>query len=770
VYRRTLIMSTTENAGSAGSTETFAFQAEINQLMSLIINTFYSNKEIFLRELVSNASDALDKIRYKSLQESSVLDAQKELFIHIVPDKANKTLSIIDSGIGMTRDDLITFLGTIAQSGTKSFMEKIKNGEDVSCIGQFGVGFYSAYLVADHVSVTSKHNDDDQYVWESNAGGTFTVRKDLPDAEQLMRGTKITIHLKDDYLQYLEESQLRSLLKKHSEFINYPISLQIQKTVEREIEDADADEKKPDESGEPVIEEVKDDDEQSKQSKPKKTKTVSDVVYSWDVTNKNKPIWTRTPDTVSNDEYIAFYKSLSNDWDEPILHKHFAVEGQLEFKSVIYIPKRSSDMFSQSLKKKFNLKLYVRRVFIMDGTDELCPDWLSFIHGVVDSEDLPLNISREILQQNKIMKIMKKNIIKKCIELFEELAENEDKYKPFYEQFGKNIKLGIHEDEQNRERLLPLLRFQSTTHLSGLGTSLKDYVSRMKESQPGIFYISGESIAALENAPFLEKLKRKGYEVLYFVDPMDEYMVQIVKEFEGKKILSATKDGIPFDLDDDFEFDQLKKKTEELCIQFKNILGSAVEKVVCSNRLVESPCCIVTAEYGWSANMERIMKAQALGDASVRQYMNAKKILEINPAHLIIQHMRENDENSNKDFVWMLYESSLISSGFTLDEPHAYIKRIYTIIESGLSTDKFIDEDVITPAEEISTDIAAVASSVEDVIITPAEEISTDIAAVASTVEDVVITPAEEISTDIAAVASTVEDVVITPAEETINC
>ena len=776
-------MSTTESAGSAGSTETFAFQAEINQLMSLIINTFYSNKEIFLRELVSNASDALDKIRYESLQESSALDAQKELFIHIVPDKANKTLSIIDSGIGMTRDNLITFLGTIAQSGTKSFMEKIKNGEDVSCIGQFGVGFYSAYLVADHVSVISKHNDDDQYVWESNAGGTFTVRKDLPDAEQLMRGTKITIHLKDDYLQYLEESQLRSLLKKHSEFINYPISLQIQKTVEREIEDsdadADADAKKPDESGDPVIEEVKDDDEQSKQSKPKKTKIVSDVVYSWDVTNKNKPIWTRTPDTVSNDEYIAFYKSLSNDWDEPILHKHFAVEGQLEFKSVIYIPKRSSDMFSQSLKKKFNLKLYVRRVFIMDGTDELCPDWLSFIHGVVDSEDLPLNISREILQQNKIMKIMKKNIIKKCIELFEELAENEDKYKPFYEQFGKNIKLGIHEDEQNRERLLPLLRFQSTTHLGGLGTSLKDYVSRMKESQPGIFYISGESIAALENAPFLEKLKRKGYEVLYFVDPMDEYMVQIVKEFEGKKILSATKDGIPFDLDDDFEFDQLKKKTEDLCIQFKNILGSAVEKVVCSNRLVESPCCIVTAEYGWSANMERIMKAQALGDASVRQYMNAKKILEINPAHPIIQHMRENDENSNKDFVWMLYESSLISSGFTLDEPHAYIKRIYTIIESGLSTDKFIDEDVvITPIEEISTDIAAVASTVEDVVITPVEEISTDIAAVASTVEDVVITPTEEISTDIAAVASTVEDmidsvvedVVITPAEETINC
>jgi molecular chaperone HtpG len=749
-------MSSTESTGSAGSTETFAFQAEINQLMSLIINTFYSNKEIFLRELVSNASDALDKIRHKSFQESNALDAQKELFIHIVPDKANKTLSIVDSGIGMTRTDLITFLGTIAQSGTKSFMEKIKNGEDVSCIGQFGVGFYSAYLVADHVRVTSKHNDDEQYVWESNAGGTFTVRKDLPESEQLLRGTKITIHLKDDYLMYLEESQLRSLLKKHSEFISYPISLQIQKTEEREIEDADVDvdtdEKKPDESGEPVIEEVNDE-----QSKSKKMKKVSEVVYNWDVTNKHKPIWTRSPDEVSIDEHNAFYKSISNDWDEPILHKHFAVEGQLEFKSVIYIPKRTpNNIFNQQSKKKFNLKLYVRRVFIMDGTDELCPEWLSFIHGIVDSEDLPLNISREILQQNKIMKVMKKNIIKKCIELFEELAETDDKYKSFYEQFGKNIKLGVHEDEQNRPRLLPLLRFQSTTHSTGLGTSLKDYVSRMSESQPGIFYISGESITALENAPFLEKLKRKGFEVLYFVDPMDEYMVQIVKDFDGKKLLSATKDGIQFDLDEDFEFDQLKKKTEELCIQFKNILGSSVEKVVCSNRLVESPCCIVTAEYGWSANMERIMKAQALGDASARQYMNAKKILEINPAHPIIQHMRENDENSNKDFAWMLYESSLISSGFTLDAPNAYVARIYNIIESGLS----IDEQICEPS---STEPSLTEPENEsiDKHISSTEEF-------AASTEDIVSSTCNDI------INNTIDEIVITPAEvdieETVNC
>ena len=532
---------------------------------------------------------------------------------------------------------------------------------------------------------------------------------------------------------------MRTLLKKHSEFINYPISLQIQKTEEREIDDDDDadDEKKPDESGEPVIEEVTDDDV----SKPKKTKKVSEVVYSWDVTNKTKPIWTRSPDEVSIEEHNAFYKSISNDWDDPILHKHFAVEGQLEFKSVIYVPKRSpNDMFNQSAKKKFHFKLYVRRVFIMDGTDELCPEWLSFVHGIVDSEDLPLNISREILQQNKIMKIIKKNIIKKCIEAFEELAENDDKYKLFYEQFGKNIKLGVHEDEQNRQRLLPLLRFQSTTHSTGLGTSLKDYVSRMKESQSGIFYISGESITSLENAPFLEKLKREGYEVLYFVDPMDEYMIQIVKEFDGKKLLSATKDGIKLDFEKDDDFEKHKKDTEQLCVQIKTILGSAVEKVVCSNRLVESPCCIVTTEYGWSANMERIMKAQALGDATARQYMNAKKILEINPTHPIIQHMCHNDEHSNKDFVWMLYESSLISSGFTLDEPNAYVKRIYTIIESGLS---------ITTSRESNTDVTDMTDVVTtDEFAASSEDISTAVEDIVnSVVEDVVITPTEDVDT-----------------------
>ncbi len=674
--------------------ETFAFQAEINQLMSLIINTFYSNKEIFLRELVSNASDALDKIRYSSLTNQSVLDSNKELYIHLVPNKTDKTLSIIDSGIGMTKTDLINLLGTIAQSGTKTFMEAVSNGADVSCIGQFGVGFYSAYLVADKVSVTSKNNEDDQYIWESTAGGSFTVRKDT-SGDQLGRGTKITLHFKEDQLHILEEQKLRDLIKTHSEFINYPISLWVEKTEEKDVTDDEAedDESKP-EGDEPKVEEVVED---ASSSKPKKTKKIKEVSHDWSLTNKQKPIWTRNPEEISRPEYDTFYKSISNDWEEPLAYKHFKTEGQLEFKGLVYVPKRAPFDLFEKKKKQSNLKLYVRRVFITDNCQELCPDWLSFVKGIVDSEDLPLNISREILQQNKILKVMRKNIVKKCIDTFFEIAEKEEDYKIFYEQFNKNIKLGIHEDEQHRTKLIELLRFHSTVVKDGLGTSLKDYISRMPETQKDIYYITGESITSVENAPFLEKLRSKKYEVLYLVDPIDEYMVQQVKEFDGKKLTSATKDELHFDESEDErkDFEELKKQTESLCKLFKDTLGDKIEKAVCSERIVSSPCCLVTGGYGWSANMERIMKAQALSNNNMGFQMGSKKIMEINPKNNLIKALvKSEDDSTKRDFIWLLYESALLTSGFSLEDPNAFASRIHNILNAGLNVENE------TPVEE----------------------------------------------------------------------
>ena len=607
--------------------EEISFTADISQLMNLIINSFYSKKEIFLRELLSNSSDALEKIRHKSLQNQNELLNEPDLKIRVKSIEDDKCLVISDTGIGMTREDLVNCLGTIAKSGTKAFLESVDK-KGVETIGQFGVGFYSAFLVADRVKVVTKHNDDKEYIWESNSDKTFTLTSN--DDGTLKRGTEIHLYLKESELEYLKIDKVKTVIKQYTEFINYPIELWESKEVEREVpveEEEDSDEgDSPDgvegdsPSDEPKIEEVEEEKEEKTQAP--KTKKIKETVSEWKVVNDEKPIWCQKPDDVDEEKYKSFYKKLTGEYSDPLAHKHFHTEGNLECDCILYVPERPPfDVFEGGQGKKRNIKLYVKKVFIMDDCEELVPEWLKFVRGVVDSKDIQLNVSREILQQSRVLSQIKNIIVKKSIELMNEIAEDEDKFNKFYEHYDKMIKLGVHEDSKNRDKLVELLRYNSVNNSDKL-ISLKEYVENMKEEDKCIYYICGDNKKSLSRSPLIERIKEKGHDILYFTDPIDEYMVQNVKEYMEKKLVDVSKEGIKFDED------EIKKQTEEnkgLIDFIKEQLGSRVTEVKVSDRLASTPCVLTTAEFGWTANMERIMKAQAIRNSQMDQFMGARK-------------------------------------------------------------------------------------------------------------------------------------------------
>ncbi|KAL1464670.1 hypothetical protein WDU94_004297 [Cyamophila willieti] len=690
--------------------ESYKFEAEVNRMMKLIINSLYRNKEIFLRELISNASDALDKIRLLSLTDASVLDANPELAIRIKADQENKMLHISDSGIGMTKSDLVKNLGTIAKSGTAEFLSQMNDKENVKhdlndMIGQFGVGFYSAFLVADKVLVTTKNNEDSQYIWESDAA-SFSIVND-PRGDSLKRGTQISLELKEEASDFLEVETLKNLIRKYSQFINFPIYIWSSKTiqVDEPIEDLE-DEKKEEDKKVEGDEDAKVEEADEKEEKPK-TKKVDKTIWDWEQLNDYKPIWTRKPADISDQEYNEFYKALTKDRTDPLTKIHFVAEGEVTFKAVLFVPQaQPQDSFNRYGTSTDNIKLYVRRVFITDEFTDMLPKYLSFIQGLVDSDDLPLNVSRETLQQHKLLKVIRKKLIRKALDMFKKL--DPETYKKFWAEYSTNMKLGVIEDPANRSRIAKLLMFQSSS--STEPTSLSDYVKRMKPKQDHIYYIAGSSRKEVESSPFVERLLHKGYEILYLVEAVDEYTLSSLPEFEGKKFQNIAKEGLSISAN--------KEKTEALKTQFEPLLKwlgekalkDQISKAEISERLSDSPCALVASMFGWTGNMERLAMSNAhqkSDDPQRKYYLSQKKTMEVNPRHPLIKELyrRVKDDPEDvkaKEIATMMYQTATLRSGFMLQDSADFAKHVEAMMRQtlGISVDEKVEEDDDDDVEE----------------------------------------------------------------------
>merc|ERR1712050_788374 len=718
------------------SSEKHEFQAEVSRLMDIIINSLYTDKQVFLRELISNAADALEKARFHSVQDETFLGETKDLEIKMEHDADAKTISIVDTGVGMSKADLINNLGTVAKSGTTNFLEAMAEGADANLIGQFGVGFYSAFLVADKVSVTSKCNDDPvQHVWESSADASFTVVDD-PRGNTLGRGSRVTLHLKEDAHDYLSEDKLKDSVKKYSQFIQFPIYVKVKKEVEAETEesdDDDDDDEKEDDEKDDV--ETKDDDEKEEEDE-KKDAPKKKTVYEWEQVNTQKAIWLRAKEDVTEEEYTEFYKSISKDYLDPLAYTHFNAEGEIEFKSILFIPKKAPfDMMDNYWTKKSEVKLFVRRVLVAEKFDELLPRYLNFVRGVVDSDDLPLNVSREQLQQNKIMKVISKKLVRKVLELMKKLAKEEESgdddeeeekeeeeesgFTKFWKEFNKNLKMGCYEDDSNRSKLSKLLRF-ITTKSEGKEISLDKYLDRMQESQESIYFMSGESVEIMMKAPALQIFKKKDLEVLMLSDHLDEPCLQKLADYEGKKFVSIQKADVKLDETDaeKKKFTKLKDIYKPLTDWWKEKLtdltekgamkdaGVKVEKVEVSKRLTESPVVVVTSQFGYSAQQERVMKAQSFQNKDQLSMMSGRKTLEVNPNHPVIVDLlnkikSDKEDKAALDTAQVLFQTALIESGYEIADPSALVNRVYRLMSKELGVDPDAPlKEVEVPEEE----------------------------------------------------------------------